>query len=352
MALELDFRGKLKDSYKHFSTGVSAMLPFIMMGALGQAIAILLGGGSAATIAEHPILQALRTTGQLGMGVFVAIMAGYISQAIGGKLALAPGFIAGSLAVTGGAGYLGGILGAFLAGYLTYVIVQAGKNLRVEFKSTYMNLVPALGGLLVAVFIIVVVNPPVQRLMANLIVFFGNLALRGRVLFGLVVGLIPGFDYGGPLSQAKFQAILALRAEGLPQYMGISTGSGSTPPIGMCLAVLLAPHLYRKEIREYGRTGIIYALVGGWTEIAIPFVLDDPKNTMIASMLGGAVGSIVAALLELEKTAPIMGILGVFTMNKPWGWFVAVGAGALTVALITNFLRAREQRTHPLEERV
>ena len=352
MSVKLDFKGKLKDSYKQFSSGVSAMLPFIMIGALGQVIASIFTGGNKDVIAASSVWTAFRTVGQTGMGIFVSVMAGFISRAIAGPLGLAPGFIAGMIAVAGGAGYLGGILGAFLAGYLTYVIVQLGQNIKVQFKSSYMNMVPAIGGVLVSVFILLVVNPPVKALMDYLINFFGNLALGGKMLFGLVVGAIPGIDYGGPLSQAKFQALLALQSEGLFNIAGAATGAGSIPPIGMCLGVLLAPHLYKKEIREYGRTGIIYALVGGWTEIAIPFVLEDPVRTMVPSIIGGMVCAVFATLLNLEKVAmaPIMGIFGSITLNKPWGWFVATGAGALVTALISNTMRKQHLKKHPFTE--
>jgi PTS system fructose-specific IIC component len=352
MIKDLDFKGKFKDSYKHFSSGVAAMLPFIMIGAFGQMLAILFAGGSNGVITANPILSALKLTGQTAMGIFVAVMAGFISRAIGGPLALAPGFIAGMLAVTGGAGYLGGLLGAFLAGYLTYVIVQVGKDIKVELKSTYMNLVPALGGVLVGVFILLVVNPPLQVLMVNLIEFLKNLSLKSRLLFGVIVGAIPGIDYGGPLSQAKMQTLLALQSEGLFHTAGVATGHVAVPPIGMCLGVLLAPHLYRKEIREYGRTGIINAIIGGWTEIAIPFVLDDPVRTMVPSIIGGMVCAVSSTLLNLQQiaNAPLMGILYCLTLNKPWGWFVSVSVGSLTVALISNFMRAQHLKKHPLEE--
>jgi hypothetical protein len=47
--------------------------------------------------------------------------------------------------------------------------------------------------------------------------------------------------------------------------------------------------------------------------------------------------------------APIMGIIGVIVLNKPWAWFVCVGAGALTVAVISNTMRAQYLKKHPLE---
>jgi fructose-specific phosphotransferase system IIC component len=77
----------LKKTREHLMTGVSYMVPVIMGGAVPIALALIIGGQNV----EGPLAGFFMKVGQVGMGLFVAVMAAYIAYAIGGRAAIAPG---------------------------------------------------------------------------------------------------------------------------------------------------------------------------------------------------------------------------------------------------------------------
>lgn len=260
--MDLDYKAKLKDSIKHFQTGVAYMLPFLMLGALGKVIPTLFGQGMNPT---NPILSAILTAGNVGMDIFIPVMAAYISFAIADTPGIAPGLVIGVVAKAGGSGYIGGLLGGFLAGYMTYTLVGLSRKLPHALKSTWDGIMPSLGGLLLSIVIVLFVNPPVKLLMDSAAAWLGGLTNGSNALLGTIMGGIVGVDFGGPLGQAKFAFALAALDKGLLVPLAITGATASIPAIGMCLATYITPKLFKENMRSYGKTSLLYALIGGWT---------------------------------------------------------------------------------------
>ena len=132
-------------------TGVSYMIPFIAAGGLLIALGFLIGGyevgGVARQVLTHYSLNDLPpqmsylvgdrhglqlTTsrsgvalyigsvfyalGQMAMSFIIPVLSGYIAYGLGGRPAIAPGFVGGAVSVFLGAGFLGGIVTGLLAG--------------------------------------------------------------------------------------------------------------------------------------------------------------------------------------------------------------------------------------------
>jgi len=340
--MKLDYKAKFKDSLKHFQTGLAYMLPVLMIGALGKAIPILFGQGNDPA---NPIFKAFLAAGNFGFNMFIPVLAAYISFAIADLPGLAPGLIIGLIAKDGGSGYLGGLLGGFLAGYMTYTIMGLSDKFPKTLKSTWDNVAPSLGALIVAVIIFLFVNPPVKLLMegiTNLLTGMTNAALAA---LGAVMGGLVGVDFGGPIGQAKFFFALGALEQKFLVPMAIAGATASCPAVGMCLATYLAPHLYKEKMRDYGRTSIVYSLIGGWTEIAIPFVVDDWLRVTIASIVGSAVAGAIAGFISLQVLSPGLGVLYLPLYDKWWGYLLAMGVGSLVVALLANFLKSSALKT-------
>ena len=334
--MSIDYKAKLKDSVKHFQTGLKYMLPVIMIGALGKAVPALFGQGTEAT---NPILAAFLAAGNQGMALFIPVMAAYLAYAIADTPGIAPGLIVGVLAYAGGGGYIGGIVGGFVAGYIIYTIMEFTEKIPENFKSAWVNIMPSLGGLIAAFLIVEFFNPPIKALMDAATNWLMNMQESSLGILGAVVGGIAGVDFGGPLGQAKFAFSLAALGQGFNIPMAVCGVSATVPPLGMCLATYFSPRLYSDEMRAYGKTSIAYTLIGGWTEIAIPFVVDDWFNVTIACTVGSAIAGAIAGLVGLTIPAPGLGVLYVALFNKWWGYFLALGVGALVTAFLVNVLK-------------
>ena len=138
--------------YKHLMSGVSQMLPFVIGGGIMIAIAFLIDqamGVPKDQLANlgtyHELAAMFKNIGGLAFGFMLPVLAGYIAYSIAEKPGLAPGFVAGSMAAAGLAfgkipfaaggkatlalagvpsGFLGALVGGFLAGYVVCKLPQ------------------------------------------------------------------------------------------------------------------------------------------------------------------------------------------------------------------------------------
>ena len=128
------------------------MLVFVVAGGVLTAVSFLWGITSFDSTASdyNSFAAMLKIIGGIAMNLMVPVLSAYIAESIGKRPALVPGFVAGMIAIQGlpvnaetgmidaggagvGFGFLGGIVGGFLAGYVILLLekVFAGlpKNL-------------------------------------------------------------------------------------------------------------------------------------------------------------------------------------------------------------------------------
>ncbi|HAS0130945.1 TPA: PTS transporter subunit EIIA, partial [Enterococcus faecium] len=111
--------------YKDLMNGVSHMLPFVIGGGIAIALSFMIDQFIGV---PHDQLSNLgnynqaaswfNQIGQAAFGFMLPVLAGFIASSIGDRPGLIVGFAAGALANTGGAGFLGALIGGFLAGYV------------------------------------------------------------------------------------------------------------------------------------------------------------------------------------------------------------------------------------------
>lgn len=116
--------------------GVSHMLPFVIGGGIAIALSFMMNQFIGV---PHDQLSNLgnynqaaswfNQIGQAAFGFMLPVLAGFIASSIGDRPGLIVGFAAGALANTGGAGFLGALIGGFLAGYVIVFLRKLFKNL-------------------------------------------------------------------------------------------------------------------------------------------------------------------------------------------------------------------------------
>lgn len=65
-----------------------------------------------------------------------------------------------------------------------------------------------------------------------------SMSAGSMILLGIVIGLMQGFDMGGPFGKVAFMFSVGLIAEGQPQFMGAQAMAIPVAPLGMALAHL------------------------------------------------------------------------------------------------------------------
>ncbi|MGA1545966.1 MAG: PTS fructose transporter subunit IIC [Flavobacteriaceae bacterium] len=327
-----------KETGTHFRTGVSYMLPILLIGGMVGSLAVI-GGGD---YSDGSIWKVFKDVGSIGLTYFVPIMAAYTAYSISDTPGIAPGFIVGILAQQIDTGYLGALLGGILVGYTTYMFMKI--EVPEILQSTWGFMAPVLSTLVIVVFMVYLLGPPIAWLMGVLSTFLTNLGEEGSAIMGAVMGFLGGIDYGGPFS--KTQSTFATAVMDLDLYvpLGICGSIVIIPPLGMCLATFLKPNLYTKVERNYAKSSWIYSIVGGFTEIVIPLAVGDIVRVTIATVLGCTIGGTIAGIFLLELSTPVLGIAQWFFYDKPFIFITCVVVGSLVTALTANFLKSISKR--------
>lgn len=337
--------------YKSLMNGVSYMIPFVVIGGLLIAISLALGGeptSGGLAIPEGSHWNNVLNIGSVGFTLMIPILSGYIAFAIGDRPALAPGLIGGWIANTGsfygadaGTGFIGAIVAGFLVGYFVKFIKSLKVHKNIEPLMPIM-IIPIISSLFIGFTFIYVIGSPISSLMESLFSMLENMSSGNVILLGLVLGLMQGFDMGGPFGKVAFLFCVGLVTEGQYQFMGALAMSIPVAPLGMALATFIGKkfNLYSDDDIVNGQAAFSMGLVG-ISEGAIPFAAADPSCVIPANMIGSAVACIMAFLFGITNTVahggPIVLILGV--VNKPLLGLLCMITGSVITAVITIALK-------------
>lgn len=337
--------------YKALMNGVSYMIPFVVVGGLMIAISYAIGGevtDGGLVIPPDSLWQKIADIGSVGMTLMIPILGGYVAYAIGDRPALAPGMIGGWIAANGsfynaesGAGFIGAIAAGFIAGYVVLGIKKF------KFPESIQALVPIViipivATLIVGFAFIFVIGAPISSLMDGLYDMLQNMSGGNLVLLGIVMGLMQGFDMGGPFGKTLLMFSIALMAEGQNQFMGAQAMAIPVAPLGMAIATFVDRRgkFFDKEEKASGKAALVMGLCG-ISEGAIPFAAADPIAVIPANMIGSAVAAVLSLLFVITDPiawgGPIIVALGL--TNKPLMAIVCMLAGSIVTAAVCLFIK-------------
>ncbi|MBD3941593.1 PTS sugar transporter subunit IIA [Microbacterium sp. NEAU-LLC] len=339
-------------------TGVSYMIPFVAGGGLLIALGFLLGGydvnKDAATVIIDNALWDLPAGGlgqYLGsvafmigvtsMGFLVSALAGYIAFAIADRPGIAPGFVAGAVAVLMNAGFIGGLLAGVVAWWIgTW---RAPRWLRGLMP---VVIIPLLASIVASGLMILFLGRPIATLMEGLNSWLTDLAATDAIiLVGVILGLMMCFDLGGPVNKVAYAFAVAGLGAGSAEnptpylIMAAVMAAGMVPPLAMALAsTVLARNLFPPVERENGKAAWLLG-ASFISEGAIPFAAADPLRVIPASMIGGAVTGALSMAFGVQSLAPHGGVFVLFAIDPWWGFLVAIAAGTVVSAFAVVALK-------------
>ncbi|WP_336990448.1 PTS fructose transporter subunit IIABC [Bacillus infantis] len=335
--------------YKHLMSGVSYMVPFIVVGGLLIALALTLGGEQTPggiVIPEDSIWKQVESLGATAFMFMVPILAGFIAVSIADRPGLVPGMIGGYIAANGsfygseaGAGFIGGIIAGFLAGYVALAI----KKLKVpKAVQPVMPIIfiPILSSVIVGLLFIYVIGAPVAQVFESLTDLLSSMQGGSSIVLALILGAMIAVDMGGPFNKVAFLFGSAMIAEGNYEIMGPIAVAICIPPIGLGLATFVNKRKFTQTEREAGKASFTMGLFG-ITEGAIPFAAQDPLRVIPSIVTGSMVGSVIAMISQVgDRVAhggPIVAVLG--AVDNVLMFFVAAIAGAVVTALMVTALK-------------
>ncbi|GAB4057019.1 fructose-specific PTS transporter subunit EIIC [Uliginosibacterium sediminicola] len=329
-------------AYKHLMTGVSYMIPFVVVGGLLIALGFALGGIYAYDDAHKGTLAGnLFWIGKGAFQLMVPILSGYIAFSLADRPGLAPGMVAGVIADSVGAGFLGGIIGGFIAGYTV-----RGLNQTITLPRTFDGLKPVLilplfGAAITGLLMYYVVASPVASALASLSEMLKSMQGSSAVLLGALLGGMMAFDMGGPVNKAAYTFGTGLLASQVFEPMAAVMAGGMTPPLGIALATFLFHNRFSNDEREAGKAAAALG-ISFITEGAIPFAAKDPFRVIPALVLGSAVAGAISMYVGVQLHVPHGGI---FVLPMPnvvshvAAYAFAIAIGTLLTALALFVLK-------------
>lgn len=340
---------KQNQIYRHLMSGVSYMVPFIVVGGLLIAIALSIGGEptpGGLQIPEGSFWKIVESLGGAAFTFMVPILAGFIAFSIADRPGLAPGMIGGFIAANGsfygseaGAGFIGGIIAGFLAGYVA-LWIKKWKVPKAIAPIMPIIIIPVLASLIVGLAFILLLGGPIAKFFEFLTSWLASMQGTSSILLALILGAMISFDMGGPVNKVAFLFGSAMIGEGNYEIMGPIAVAICIPPIGLGLATFLFKRKFHDAERESGKASFTMGLFG-ITEGAIPFASQDPLRVIPSIMIGSMTGSVIAMIGQVgDRVAhggPIVAVLG--AVDNVVMFFIAVIIGSFVTALMIKLLK-------------
>lgn len=355
--------------YKHLMSGVSQMLPFVIGGGILIALAFLIDqimGVPQDQLSQlgsyHELAAQFKTIGGAAFGFMLPVLAGYIGFSIAEKPGFVAGFVAGSIASSGSAfgniafgaakgelpaavssGFLGALVGGFLAGGVVLVLRKALAGLPRSLDGIRSILLLPLLGVGLTGFLMFLINIPMSAINTSLNNFLTSLSGSSAVLLGLLVGGMMAVDMGGPVNKAAYVfGTSTLTASALTSggstVMAAVMAAGMVPPLAVFVATVLFKDKFTEEERNSGLTNIIMGL-SFITEGAIPFGAADPARAIPSFIAGSALTGALVGLAGLKLMAPHGGIFVIALTSNPLLYILFVLIGAVVSGILFGLLR-------------
>lgn len=335
--------------YKDLMNGVSHMLPFVIGGGIMIALSFMIDQFIGVPHSELANLgnynQAASWFNQIGSAAFgfmLPVLAGFIGSSIADRPGLIAGFAAGALANTGGAGFLGALVGGFIAGYVIIFLKKLFKNLPKSLEGIKAILFYPFFGLLITGFLMLLVNVPMKAINDGLNGFLTGLSGSNAILLGALLGGMMAVDLGGPINKAAYVFGTATLASSVAQggsiVMAAVMAGGMVPPLAIFVATRLFKNKFEQSQVDAGLTNIVMGL-SFVTEGAIPFAAADPIRVIPSFVVGSALAGGLVGAFGIKLLAPHGGIFVVLLLSHPLLYLVFIAIGAIVSGVIYGLIK-------------
>ena len=350
--------------YKHLMNGVSHMLVFVVAGGVLTAVSFLWGITSFdSTAADYNSFAAmLKIIGGIAMNLMVPVLSAYIAESIGKRPALVPGFVAGMIAIQGlpvnaetgmidaggagvGFGFLGGIVGGFLAGYVILLLEKVFAKLPKNLDGLKAIFLYPLFSTAIVGLVMLGISGPMAAITTAMMDFLKGLSASGAIVLGLAIGCMCAVDMGGPVNKAAYVTGTAMLTEALAAGVGTDTYNFGTnfmaavsaacivPPLITTFAVVVGKKYFSQEDHDAGIVNLILGCTH-ITEGAIPFMTKNIWPVMPIMMLGSSIASILTIMFNVHDPAPHGGFLVLPVVENGPLWVLAILIGAVVGGIL------------------
>ncbi|MGL4912966.1 MAG: PTS fructose transporter subunit IIC [Romboutsia sp.] len=367
-----------KEINKHLMTGISHMIPVLLMGGLLGAIAEIIPNAIVGLKPGTDLLEAMNSglysgmdlqllnlaklMGNFGFTLFgfaIPLFAAFCANSIGGKTALITGFIGGYVAVKPvgmpqlvdgqwtevvpvASGFLGAIIIAFAIGYFVKwlnKVIKVSHNW-LAFKTTF--LVPLIAAATTMVLMLFVITPIGGMVNEAMKTFLTSAGEAGEFGYAAALAAATAFDLGGPVNKAAGFVALGLATDDVLPLTARCIAI-VIPSIGLGLTTLIDQKLvgrkvYDRQFYQAGKTSMFLSFMG-ISEGAIPFALERPGFVIPLNIAGAIVGALTGVGLGAVQWFPESAIWAWPLVENLPAYIGGIAAGAIFIAVVNTLYR-------------
>ncbi|KAB8310282.1 PTS fructose transporter subunit IIC [Rouxiella chamberiensis] len=361
-------------------TGISYMIPVLIMGGLIGALSQIIpyvflgmspdesimgalnsGRYSGSSVWMLQIASIMESFGFTLFGFAIPMFAAFTANSIGGKTALAAGFIGGYVSIKPVAipalingewaaaapvasGFLGAIVIAFVVGYFVRWLNNTIKlpHNWLAFKTTFfIPLISAIVAMLLMVFLITPIGGWLNTLIREALQAAGA---AGTYFYATLLAAATAFDLGGPVNKAAGFVALGFTTE---KVLPITARCLAVviPSFGLGLSTvidkwLVGRRVYDRQFNQIGRTAIFLGFMG-ISEGSIPFALERPGFVIPVYVVGAIIGALLGVSLGAVQWFPESAIWAWPLISNIPAYLMGLAGGSLFIAVTCVFYRNR-----------
>lgn len=343
-----------RQAYNHLMSGINHMIPFVTGGGILLALSYFLDRANVADLTfgrGTSLSWLLGQAGNIAFDMMYPVLSGFLAMAIAGQPAFFPGAVGGYLAWAGiapgpadtwvSSGFWGAILSGVLAGLLINALRRLCSRLPAGLDALKTTLLyPVLGLGVMAVLVIVAINPPLGHFNDWLYSVLESMRGGSRIALGAVLGAMMACDFGGPINKAAYLFGTVTLSGGQQSFMAAAMLGGMVPPLGVALACTFFPSRFTTSQRH---SSVMVYLMGFSfiTEGALPYALKDPLRVIPSCMVGSALAGALSMAWGCGVPAPHGGLYVLPLATNGGGMLLALVLGSAVTALLMGLLKPK-----------
>ncbi len=246
------------------------------------------------------------------------------------------------MAVNQNAGFLGGLVAGFMAGYIVHTLKKVFKNLPKTLEGLKPILIyPVFGLLITGLLMFFIVGPIFSAINTAMLTFLENLGATNTILLGALLGGMMAIDMGGPFNKAAYAFSIGIYTDtGDGAFMAAVMAGGMIPPLAIGLATLLFKDKFTDAERQSGLSNFVLGF-SFITEGAIPFAAADPLRVITSSIIGSAIAGGLTQLWQVSIPAPHGGIFVIGLAEQPLMFILTLLIGMVISAVILGLWKKK-----------
>lgn len=325
-------------------TGISYMIPVVVASGLCQALGIMIGGaGVKEAVGTLPYI--IYRIGNLGLStLIVPVICAAISYSICDRPGIAPGLIVGLVCAEIKSGFLGGVIAAFLIGF---VVNWMKKNIKLPKTMQGMMpilIIPFFSTLICGFLMFTIIGKPIALFIDAFTNFLANLSTGSKFVYGMVMGACSGFDFGGPVNKTMSLYSTAMLTDGIFGPKAAHFLAGMASPFGVLVAWGLSKLLKKPIWTNDEKENLKACLPMGIcmiTECVIPLAMNDLWRVVLASVVGSAIGGGLTQIWNVGVPVAHGGLFVVPSFTNPGGFLAALSIASVICGVVLFLLKRR-----------